>query len=489
MPEDPLVGKQLGAYQIETVIGKGGMATVYRGIQTAVNRVVAIKVLPSSFLHDDTFMIRFRQEAEVAARLEHIHILPVYDFGEQDGVPYIVMRYIDGGTLRERCQEGPVSTELTVRIVSQVADALDHAHARNIIHRDLKPSNVMLDAAGNAYLMDFGTAKLRDRSAQLTGSGIVGTPAYMAPEQSMPGQVTPQVDVYALGVTLFETITGHVPYSADTPIVQILMHIQHPVPSLLEYNPTVPPAVDAVVSKAMAKRPEDRFARAGDLADALRSAVDASGGWSVDFEQRIAIQTREEQIARQDAVFAGDVPSGIDDYGTSVGTPSAVPPDVEELGVGYAEEVGVEYPSIDGPLITPMSEGGSYQDVGSLLDEDLAPGPVPYRLAGEQPCPALVDQSGEVVELATSNILIGRDDHQRGIFVDIDLTPLDVKKRSSRSHARILERDGVYIVWDLESMNGTYVNGRRLAQGGRQELVNGDVLTFGRDGVTMVFQW
>jgi hypothetical protein len=239
----------------------------------------------------------------------------------------------------------------------------------------------------------------------------------------------------------------------------------------------------------MAKRPEDRFARAGDLADALRSAVDASGGWSVDFEHRIAIQTHEAQIARQDAIFAGDIPQNMDDYGTSAGTSSSIPPDVEELGASYAEEVGVEYPSIDGPVITPMSEGGSYQDVASLLDEDAVPGPVPYRLAGEQPGPALVDQSGEVYELSTSNTLIGRDDHQRGIFVDIDLTSLDVKKRSSRSHARILERDGVYIVWDLESMNGTYVNGRRLAQGGRQELVNGDVLTFGRDGVTMVFQW
>lgn len=280
MPEtDPLIGADLGQYHVIEMLGKGGMATVYKATQSTINRTVAIKVLPRSFMHDDTFMLRFQREAELVARLEHFHILPIYDYGEYDGMPYIVMRYLDGGTLQDRIRQGPLTSEETIRVVRQVADALDYAHTYNVIHRDIKPSNIMLDRAGNAYLTDFGIAKMGEGTSQLTGSGIVGTPAYMAPEQTKQGPPAPSADVYALGVTLFEMITGQVPFSADTPIAQILMHLQDPVPSLRDIRSDFPVQLDDVLQRAMAKSPGDRYAKASDLAKALEQ-VGASGGWT-----------------------------------------------------------------------------------------------------------------------------------------------------------------------------------------------------------------
>jgi serine/threonine protein kinase len=277
---DALIGSSLGQYHIVEMLGKGGMATVYKATQKTVNRTVAVKVLPRALMHDDTFMQRFRREAEVVASLEHFHILPMYDYGEYDGMPYIVMRFLEGGSLQERIREGPLPWDQVLHIVSQIADALDYAHTSGVIHRDIKPSNIMLDAKGNAYLTDFGIARISEGTAQLTGSGIVGTPAYMAPEQSNPGPATPTMDIYALGVTLFEMITGQVPFVADTPIAQILMHIQNPAPSLLEYNPDIPADVDQVLQRAMAKAPGDRYQSAGELAEALETAAKVAGGWS-----------------------------------------------------------------------------------------------------------------------------------------------------------------------------------------------------------------
>nr|MBN1228787.1 protein kinase [Anaerolineae bacterium] len=482
MPEDPLIGNLLGQYRIESIIGKGGMATVYRGIQVAVNRVVAVKVLPGSFMHDDTFMSRFRQEAEVAAQLEHIRILPVYDYGEDNGTPYIVMRYIDGGTLRQLTKTGPLGPEDTVRIVDQVAEALDYAHARYIVHRDLKPSNIMLDSDKNTYLADFGTAKLRDRSAQLTGSGVVGTPAYMAPEQSMPGQVTSLVDIYALGVTLFEMITGQVPYSADTPIVQILMHIQHPVPSLLEYNRSVSPEVDAVVKRAMAKRPEDRFSKATDLAKALSVAVTASGGWHTDTRALSPVLAvghspaspalvEEEEVSEAPPISdrsARSALAALDPRGTEAVPESEALVDINELDAAYRAEVE--------------------EDSASAVTREVIH--YPGRRSGMASIPALITNEGHRFEITSSNTLIGRADPKKGIFVDIDLTEIDTRKRTSRTHARILERDDQYIIWDLHSLNGTFVNGRRIQEGGRQAIGDGDVLQFGKDGgVTLIFEW
>ncbi|MFN2284662.1 MAG: serine/threonine-protein kinase, partial [Anaerolineae bacterium] len=184
---NPYIGKTLGNYRLVDQIGQGGMATVFKAYQPSMDRYVAVKILPSHFTQDATFVARFTQEARVLARLEHPHILPVYDYGEQEGITYLVMRYIEAGTLHDLiAQRGTLSLREIVRLMGQVGHALGYAHDQGVIHRDIKPSNVLIDPQGNAFLTDFGIAKIVAGTANYTGTGaVIGTPAYMAPEQGL----------------------------------------------------------------------------------------------------------------------------------------------------------------------------------------------------------------------------------------------------------------------------------------------------------------
>lgn len=270
-----LVGRTLGPYLLTKELGHGGMANVYLASQTSVGREVAVKVLPSHFLQDRTFLDRFTREVRLIARLQHPRILPIYDFGEQDGVPYIVMAYMTGGTLSDLIynSRGGMGLDETARLIGQAAEGLDYAHEQGIIHRDFKPSNVLLDAKGNAHLADFGIAKATADTAQITGSGFVGTPAYAAPEMSQPEGLSPSVDVYALGVTLYQMLTGKLPYDAETPIGVLMAHMSRPIPDVLTARNDLPNAVREVIENALAKIPEQRYQSAGDLADDLRRAL------------------------------------------------------------------------------------------------------------------------------------------------------------------------------------------------------------------------
>lgn len=272
---DTLVGKKLGSYEIRTLLGKGGMSTVYLAYQPSMDRTVVVKVLPPEFLHDHTFLQRFQNEARTVAKLEHINILPVYDVGEDNGIPYIVMRYLPGGTLADLLADHLPDNTTIAHILQQIGSALDYAHARGIIHRDLKPSNVLLDSAGNAYLADFGIARMMAEASNLTGSRVVGTPSYVAPEQVKKGEVVTQsADIYALGVLAYEMLTGEPPYRDEDATKTLMAHVMEPVPSVRDIDPNVPSAIDAVVQRALAKRPEDRFPTAGAFAEAFRQAVD-----------------------------------------------------------------------------------------------------------------------------------------------------------------------------------------------------------------------
>ncbi len=275
LKQDDLIGKTLGQFEILEEIGRGGMATVYRARQTSINRVVAVKILPRHLLHDPSFFERFEREVDVITHLEHPHILPIYDYGEADGIPYIAMRYLAGGSMAQliRRTMGAMPLEQLERPFVQVAQALDYAHQQGIIHRDLKPGNIMMDESGNAYLSDFGIARVL--GSNLTGSAIIGTPAYMSPEQANGLPLDARSDIYALGVVLFELITGREPYQAETPMALLLKHINEPVPPIQTFREDVPDAVERVIAKATAKDPNQRFSSAGDMARSFQESLHA----------------------------------------------------------------------------------------------------------------------------------------------------------------------------------------------------------------------
>jgi serine/threonine protein kinase len=276
MSDANVIGKQISQYKIEEQIGQGGMATVYKAYQSSINRHVAIKILPTQYAQDPNFVKRFEQEARAIAALEHPHILPVYDFGTQDGLTYMVMRYVRGGTLTN-LMGTPLSYERIVRLVSDVARALDYAHKQGVVHRDIKPSNILIDKNGEALLTDFGIAKLIEGSSgatQLTGSGtILGTPAYMSPEQAKAQHVDGRSDVYSLGVVLYELLTGQQPFQAETPVAVVLKHVSEPLPLPRLVKADVPEPLERVVLKAMAKEPGQRYQTAEEMGQALQAAL------------------------------------------------------------------------------------------------------------------------------------------------------------------------------------------------------------------------
>jgi predicted Ser/Thr protein kinase len=266
------VGSNLGPYRVEERIGRGGMATVYRGYQSSLSRYVAIKVLPAFFAEEEGFFERFQQEAVAIARLRHPNILDVYDFGADQGEPYLVMEFIDGGTLAD--QVGPkLPVHYVAQMLAPVASALDYAHAQGIVHRDIKPSNVLLTRDGAPILSDFGIAKLTDATKQLTRTGgVVGTPTYMAPEQAVGEQAGPAADQYALAIAAYELLTGVVPFRGDTPMAILTAQARQPVPAPRSINPAISARVEAVLLKALAKRPEDRYGSVTEFVGALAQA-------------------------------------------------------------------------------------------------------------------------------------------------------------------------------------------------------------------------
>jgi eukaryotic-like serine/threonine-protein kinase len=269
-----LEGKMLGAYRVISQVGAGGMATIYKAYQSSMDRTVALKVLPEYYAQEPQFIERFYQEARTIAKLEHPNILPVYDFGEQGGITYLVMRFLDGGTLQELMDKQHIGLHQTADILVQVCAALDYAHRKGIIHRDVKPSNVLIDREGAVYLSDFGIAKVLEGSSRLTQTGVaLGTPAYMSPEQCMGTQVDQRSDIYSLGVILYEMAVGYVPFRADTPMAVLFAHVHEPLPLPQSINPAVPDAMQNVILKALAKKADDRYQTAAEMGAALRRAT------------------------------------------------------------------------------------------------------------------------------------------------------------------------------------------------------------------------
>lgn len=276
--EDSLAGHTLGAYRLVERLGQGGMATVYKAYEAALDRYVAIKVLPQFFANDPTFAQRFRREAKAIAQLNHPNIVPIYSYGEENGITYIAMQCIEGGTLKHASDQVYRSEE-ALRLLLPIARALGYAHKRGVVHRDIKPSNVLISDEGWPFLADFGLAQMAQASANLTESGVgMGTPTYMSPEQGQGGRVDQRTDIYSFGIMLYELVVGEAPFRADTPMAVVIKHLTAPMPLPSQVNLNVPPEVETLILKATAKNPDDRFQSAEELALAMERALNLLPG-------------------------------------------------------------------------------------------------------------------------------------------------------------------------------------------------------------------
>jgi basic membrane protein A and related proteins len=289
-----LVGHSLGRYHIIEPLGEGGMAMVYKAYDTRLERDVAIKVIrvdqftPASLAN---MLARFEREAKLLARLSHPNIVSVIDYGEYENVPYLVMVYLPGGTLKGRLLGKPMPWRESFKLLLPIAQALDYAHEQHLIHRDIKPSNILLTQKGQPMLTDFGIAKILETEevTALTGTGMsIGTPEYMAPEQ-WTGGTSPQSDIYSLGVVLYEMVTGRKPYTADTPAAILLKQAGEPLPRPRQYVPDLPDEVEKVLIKALAKQPEDRYQTMDEFAGALEGLISITGLYKIEPNSQQAV--------------------------------------------------------------------------------------------------------------------------------------------------------------------------------------------------------
>ena len=267
-------GTQVGPYRIIEQLGQGGMAIVYKAYHASLDRYVAIKVLHRAFLEDANFHTRFQREARVVARLEHPNIVPIYDYAEHEGQPYLAMKYIEGDTLKARLQLGPLSASEVTHVMETVGAALSYAHKQGILHRDVKPSNVIIANDGQIYLADFGLARIaQSGESSLTSDTVLGTPQYMSPEQAMAKKELDEgTDIYSFGVMLYEMTVGRVPFSSDTPFSVIHDHIYTPLPLPSVVNPGISPALERILLKALAKERADRFKDIASMVAAFKEA-------------------------------------------------------------------------------------------------------------------------------------------------------------------------------------------------------------------------
>jgi serine/threonine protein kinase len=345
-------GDVVGGYRIESVAGRGGMGIVYRATHLALDRAVAFKVITPDLATDEDFRERFKRESRIAASLEHPHVVPVYDSGEVDGLLFVAMRFVEGTDLRALVQRtGRLDPRRAAAILVQVSGALDVAHARGLVHRDIKPANILIagrDGADHAYLTDFGLTKHAGAKSGLTKTGMwVGTVDYVAPEQIEGARVDGRADVYALGCVLYETLTGRVPYDHESDVSKIWAHMSSPPPSLTDAAPDLPGELDAVIARAMAKKPEDRYPSAGDLGRAATAA--AEGREATGAERSVAAGAAAPEGATRVDHPLDDVP-----------IETQAPPLSSPPGTGQPPPAGKPpIPPIGQPLSTPSVPAAS----------------------------------------------------------------------------------------------------------------------------------
>jgi tRNA A-37 threonylcarbamoyl transferase component Bud32 len=334
------IGENIGPYRIVDRLGQGGMATVFKAYHASLDRYVALKVLHPAFLEDPTFLTRFQREARIVAKLDHPSIVPVYDFGEHREHPYLVMRFVEGETLKARLASGPLEQSEVTQIAEAVGGALSYAHSRGVLHRDIKPSNIILSSEGQIYLTDFGLARMAEAGeSTLSRDMLVGTPQYISPEQaSADKRLDARTDVYSLGVVLYELLVGRAPFQADTPYAIVHDHIFTPLPLPRSINADLPEEIERMLLKALAKDPDDRFATVGEMLEAYRHALGEAAAQAS--TPAAMVQPVEAAVERPEAVPEGAVPDRVE--------PEETPPDeempeaLEREGLEHVESVPAE---------------------------------------------------------------------------------------------------------------------------------------------------
>lgn len=307
--------EQIGKYQLTGELGHGGMAKVYLAKDLELGREVALKVISAHLENRPELRERFKKEASTIARLEHPAIVPVHDYGDNNGQPYLVMRRLTGGTLRERIETGQMDIEAIIAIIETLAKGLDFIHSNGVVHRDLKPTNILFDEYENPYLVDFGIVKLVDSTSYLT-QGTIGTPAYMSPEQvygDLP--VDSRSDIYSLGIILFQMLTGELPFRAETSARQMMQQVNAEVPNILTVRSDLPPGIQQVIQRAMAKSPDERYQHVTEFAEAIVMALRSANTRVVDDNATILDDSTifDQPIEPIGDVLATDVDAWLDD--------------------------------------------------------------------------------------------------------------------------------------------------------------------------------
>jgi formylglycine-generating enzyme required for sulfatase activity/predicted Ser/Thr protein kinase len=349
-----VAGTTVGGYRVVETLGRGGMATVYKAYEAGPDRYVALKVLPSEFLHDPVFADRFRREARLIARLEHPAIVPLYAYGVDEQVPWMAMKLVEGGPLSSLLRAGRLDPERAVSILRGVAEALEFAHSQGVIHRDVKPHNVLLEEA-RVFLADFGVARAVEGSTLVTPTGLlVGTPEYMAPEQARGASPDGRSDTYALGVIAYEMLTGRVPFTAATPMAVLIKHLLEPIPAPRKED--VPEPVARALLKCLAKHPEDRWESPTAFVRALERAAAVSA----------VARTRVMSDRPPARVAAPDAPTLVQAERT------------ERSGVSGLEAAGLRVLRVDHPWYPPSLASATWQCAKRLgvpvAVEDVATG-------------------------------------------------------------------------------------------------------------------
>jgi serine/threonine protein kinase len=485
-----LIGKSLGQFRIVDRIGAGGMATVFKAYQPNLDRYVAVKVLPAYHARDPIFLKRFQQEARSVAKLQHANIVPIHEFGEQDGITFIVMEYVDGGTLKDRLKRS-ISVAESVDFVIQAAEGLGCAHGHGIVHRDVKPANMLVRKDGHLLLSDFGIAKILEGTSNLTRAGTgIGTPQYMSPEQGTGQAVDRRSDIYSLGIVLFHALTGKVPFNADSPISITVKHLNEPLPIEKLRDAGVPLPIEQVVLKMTAKSAADRYQTTDALIEALTAAVVASHlslpRWRSGLQPSMPLPpvTPIPPAFPSSGPLSNPAAGMIHNAPFSQPLPVSQPLQSQPLPVSQPPGISGSRPSLI--TVSCFRCGAANQSdrlfctsCGYELSDRKA---AADRVGAPNGRPILARLTFQNGQLAGRAYLFHQDVTTIGRTNGNDL--IISGRTVSRRHARFWFDTNRWYIADMQSANGTLVNNMRIQPNQAVPLNDGDIINFGDEIVT-----